>query len=97
MGKVALYANDNIKLIDVFSKVVILKNDEFAPTYKQGDAVGIDEVKDLEPGEIGAYYINNELFIKIKGLGVLRSINPQVPDVPMDDNIRLVGKVIKKI
>lgn len=97
MTKVALYANDTVKLIDVFSNILILRNDEFAPVYKSGDAIGVEHVEDIQPGEVGAYFINDELFIKIRGLGVLRSIDPVIPDVHIDANVRLAGRVMRKV
>lgn len=86
-----------IQSIDVFSKILIVKNDEFSPVYKKGDAIGIEKANDLPLGEVGAYIINDELFIKIRGLGVLRSINPDIPDISIDQTVRCIGRVIKKI
>lgn len=78
---------------------VRVSGDSMEPEFKDGSVVFVKQTKDVAPGEVGIFILNNEGFIKIRGHGNrLESINKKYKDIvigPYDD-CRIVGKVVGK-
>lgn len=78
---------------------VRVSGNSMEPEYKHGSIVFIKQTKDIAPGEVGLFIINNEGFIKIRGeSNNLKSINPEYKDIILNqyDDCRIVGKVVGK-
>ena len=69
----------------------------FEPMLKVGDTVAFKNAKDIEVGEYGIFSIEGKPVLRQKGNGVIRSMNPDVPDHPIDENVICVGKLLGKL
>ena len=69
------------------------------PDFSNGDRVFIKSMPDIETGEIGAWQVNGDLFIKEKGDGELISINPDYDNIEIGeyDEVSCLGKVLGKV
>lgn len=74
-----------------------IQDDQFEPIFHKGDALLFAEQDEIEIGAIGAYLKDKQLYIKQKGVGVLRSLNPRVEDMPITDDVFCLGKFHKKV
>lgn len=76
---------------------VRVAGDSMEPNYPDGSVVFVKRVKNLNPGEIGIFILNDEAYLKILGDdSTLKSINPNYKDIIIHDydDLRLVGKVV---
>ena len=69
------------------------------PEYHNGDMVlvsRIPDAPDLQLGEIGAFIIGNETYIKVYGEEGLDSLNPAYPTMRFDESaaVYLIGRVM---
>lgn len=96
---------DNYEMIDIPDDVipresnfaVRVSGNSMEPDYKNGSIVFVKQTKEISPGEVGLFIVNNEGFIKILGdSNNLKSINPEYPDIKIGpyDECRIVGKVL---
>lgn len=79
--------------------LIIVSGDSMEPDFSNGDRVFIKSMPDIEIGEIGAWQVNGDLFIKEKGDGELISINPDYDNVKIGeyDEVSCLGKVLGKV
>jgi phage repressor protein C with HTH and peptisase S24 domain len=79
--------------------VITVSGHSMEPEYFNGERVFIKSMPDIEIGEIGAWQINNELFIKQKGINELISLNTNYDNIQINeyDNVSCLGKVIGKL
>lgn len=73
---------------------VPVRGNSMEPTYHDGDVLIVESAEDIDIGEIGVFTINGEGFVKKRGDGVLLSLNPAYPPVPMSEDNRCNGRVI---
>jgi phage repressor protein C with HTH and peptisase S24 domain len=76
-----------------------VNGDSMEPEYHNGDFVLIERIPDapeLKHGEIGAFAIGNELYIKEYQADGLHSLNAKYPVMTFDDDTKvyLIGRVL---
>ena len=76
------------------SYIVPVRGDSMEPEYNDGDRVFVRAQIDIEPGQIGVFYMDGQLWIKELGDDVLLSHNPKYPPRPMTDDVRCQGLVL---
>lgn len=79
--------------------LITVSGDSMEPDFSNGDRVFIKSMPDIEIGEIGAWQVNGDLFIKEKGDGELISINPDYDNIEIGeyDEVSCLGKVLGKV
>lgn len=76
------------------SYVAPIAGDSMEPTYHSGDKLFIHACGEIEPGQIGVFYMDGQQWVKELGDGVLVSHNPAYPPRPMTEDIRCQGLVL---
>lgn len=74
-----------------------VNGDSMEPEYSDGDILLIEPADDLNIGEIGIFYLDGKCYVKKLGKKELISLNPDYENIPTDDTIRSMGRVIGKI
>lgn len=77
--------------------VIGVNGDSMEPTYYDGDLLYIKKTDTLKIGDIGIFTIRNECYVKEFGENELISHNKKYNDIPGNEDIRIVGKVIGKV
>ena len=80
-------------------EVITVCGDSMEPTFRDGDRVLVKHTKEMRPGEIGIFLVDNEGYIKEYQRDGLHSHNPayRVMRFRQDQAVRIVGKVIGKV
>lgn len=76
------------------SYVAPVHGDSMEPTYHDGDRLFIHACEEIEPGQIGVFYMDDQQWVKELGDGELISHNPDYPPRPMTEDIRCQGLVL---
>lgn len=76
------------------SYVAPINDDSMKPTYHNGDRLFIHACEEIEPGQIGVFYMDGQQWVKELGDGELISHNPDYPPRPMTEDIRCQGLVL---
>lgn len=76
------------------SFVAPVSGDSMEPTYHDGDKLFIRRCEEIEPGQIGVFYMDGKLWVKELGDGELISHNPAYPPRPMTEDVRCQGLVL---
>lgn len=79
-----------------------VSGDSMEPDYHSGDLVLVERIPDadnLRQGEIGAFIVGNETYIKEYSENGLVSLNPKYPLLRFDeeDKVYLIGRVLGKL
>ena len=90
-----LYASREVDRADC---VFTVNGDSMEPEYHNGDMVlvsRIPDAPDLQPGEVGAFIVGNETYIKVYREEGLESLNPKYPIMHFHDAeaVYLIGRV----
>ena len=90
-----LYASREVDRADC---VFTVNGDSMEPEYHNGDMVlvsRIPDAPDLQPGEVGAFIVGNETYIKAYREEGLESLNPKYPIMHFHDaeSVYLIGRV----
>lgn len=90
-----LYSSEEVDKADC---VFTVNGDSMEPEYHNGDMVlvsRIPDAPDLQLGEIGAFIIGNETYIKVYGEDGLESLNPKYKTMRFDESaaVYLIGRV----
>lgn len=90
---VYLYSNE---LIDKADYVFTVNGESMEPVYHNGDMVLVQKTKEIEYGEVGAFLIGNEAYIKESQKDGLHSYNKRYKTMKFteDDSVQIIGKVI---
>jgi len=75
---------------------VRVRGDSMTPRFVDKQIIFIHEQADLGEGDIGIFYLNNEVFLKKLGKGSLVSLNSEYEPIPVGehDEFKVFGKVI---
>ena len=75
---------------------VRVRGDSMTPRYIDRQIIFIREQPTLNEGEIGIFYLNNEVYLKKLGRGCLFSVNPAYTPIVIGENdtFRVLGKVV---
>lgn len=79
-----------------------VNGDSMEPDYRSGDLVLVERIPDadsLQRGEIGAFIVGNETYIKEYSESGLVSLNPKYPLLRFDEeeDVYLIGRVLGKL
>lgn len=90
-----LYSSGKVDRADC---VFTVNGDSMEPVYHNGDMVlvsRIPDAPDLEPGEVGAFIIGNETYIKVYREEGLESLNPEYKTMHFGggETVYLIGRV----
>ena len=79
--------------------VISVSGDSMEPTYRDGDKVMIKKQRDIKIGEIGAFMVNGEAYIKELGNKCLIAHNKKYAPIHFNESMRIdcIGKVIGKL
>lgn len=80
--------------------VIGVNGQSMEDTYFDGDKVFVKKLPTIATGEIGVFTKGNDCYIKELGIDRLISHNRDkntYPDIPANEDIRLVGKVLGKV
>lgn len=90
--------SDTVQAPDANADFVIgVNGDSMEPDYSDGEKLYIKKVENINPGEVGIFTINNECFLKEYGEDGLVSKNKKYDDIPGNEDVRLIGKVVGKV
>lgn len=67
------------------------------PTYSDGDMLLVEMAEEIAIGEIGIFTVNNECFVKKLGNQELISLNPEYPNILLNETTKCMGRVIGKL
>lgn len=71
--------------------------DSMEPEYPDGGLVFVRIQKTIEIGEIGIFFSEGNVFMKVRGENSLESLNKKYPDIKGDKDTKCIGKVIGKL
>ena len=91
-----LYDSPEVRIADY---VFVVNGESMEPEYHSGDKVLVQKVPDapeLEYGEVGAFMIGNEMYIKVYEEDGLHSLNPSFASLRFDEEeaVYLIGRVV---
>lgn len=76
------------------SYVAPISGNSMEPTYHDGDKLFIHACEEIDPGQIGVFYMDGQQWVKELGDGVLISHNPDYPSRPMTEDVRCQGLIL---
>lgn len=80
------------------SRIVKVCGDSMEPTLYDGEYLFIQDSPDIEPGQLGIFLYEGEMFVKEAGTTGLHPHNPDYPDIePGDSRIVCQGIVLGKV
>ena len=91
-----LYSSREVDRADC---VFTVNGDSMEPDYHDGDMVLVSRIPDapeLHTGEVGAFIVGNETYIKVYGKDCLESLNPGYPPMHFHEaeSVYLIGRVL---
>ena len=90
--------SDTVQAPDTNADFIIgVNGDSMEPDYSDGEKLYIKKVERINPGEVGIFTINNECFLKEYGKDGLVSRNKKYDDIPGNEDVSLIGKVVGKV
>jgi SOS-response transcriptional repressor LexA len=84
------------ELIDKADYVFTVNGESMEPVYNSGDMVLVEKCTEIEYGQVGAFLIGNEAYIKECREDGLHSYNEKYKTMKFndDDSVSVIGKVI---
>lgn len=76
------------------SYVATIRGNSMEPTYRDGDRLFIRATVDIQPGQVGVFFMDGQQWVKELGDGVLLSHNPAYPPRLMTEDVRCQGLVL---
>ncbi len=83
--------------VDGADFIIGVSGESMEPDYHDGEKLYVKKVEYLRTGDVGIFTIGNECFLKELGEYGLISRSKDYSDIPGDEKVRLVGKVIGKV
>jgi phage repressor protein C with HTH and peptisase S24 domain len=77
--------------------IIGVSGESMEPDYHDGEKLFVRKVEYLRNGDVGIFTIGNQCFLKELGEDGLISRNKNYDDIPGDEKVRLIGKVIGKV
>lgn len=77
--------------------IIGVSGESMEPDYHDGEKLYVRKAEYLGNGDVGIFTIGNECFLKELGENGLISRNKNYDDIPGDEKVRLIGKVIGKV
>lgn len=77
--------------------IIGVSGESMEPDYHDGEKLYVRKVEYLRNGDVGIFTIGNECFLKELAEDGLISRNKNYDDIPGDEKVRLIGKVIGKV
>lgn len=77
--------------------IIGVSGESMEPDYHDGEKLYVRKGEYLRNGDVGIFTIGNECFLKELGEDGLISRNKDYDDIPGDEKVRLIGKVIGKV
>lgn len=77
--------------------IIGVNGNSMEPTYYDGDLLYVRKTNKLQYGDIGIFVYAGECLVKECGRYGLISHNPEYPNIPGNEDIRIVGEVIGKV
>lgn len=77
--------------------IIGVSGESMEPDYHDGEKLYVRKVEYLRNGDVGIFTIGNQCFLKELGEDGLISRNKNYDDIPGDEKVRLIGKVIGKV
>ncbi len=74
-----------------------VNGDSMEPVYHDGETLLVEMTEEISVGDIGIFSVNNECFVKKLGEDKLISLNPDSPNIPLNESARCMGKVIDRL
>ena len=87
------------RLVDRADSVFVVNGESMEPEYHDGDMVLVERIPgapDLQYGEVGAFFVENEPYIKVFEKDGLHSLNPEYPPMLAEnyEAVYVIGRVI---
>lgn len=85
--------------VEVADEIISVTGDSMEPTFHDGDALLVEYIHELKPGEIGIFVANGEGLVKEYRKNGLHSHNPAYPLLRFskEDDVRCVGRVLRAL
>lgn len=95
MGEIRIKDSQEAQKADF---VLQVDGDSMEPKYRDGDFILIRKQPDVDSGEIGVWLVDGKTYVKQKTSAGLHSLNPDYPDVAIDEcsTVYCYGKVLGK-
>lgn len=71
--------------------------DSMEPEYPDGGLVFVRIQKTVEIGDVGIFFSEGNVFMKVRGEDGLESLNKKYPDIKGNKDIKCIGKVVGKL
>lgn len=77
-------------------EIITVNGDSMRPRYLHGQDVYVEAADDIRIGDIGIFVVNGSGYIKERRMDCLHSLNPNYPDIRLQesDDIRCYGRVL---
>lgn len=79
------------------SYAIGVNGNSMEPVFHDGDILLVEATQEINIGEIGIFQINNMCYVKELGQTSLISLNKDYSDIPLNESVRIQGKVIDNI
>lgn len=79
------------------SYAIGVNGDSMEPVFHDGDILLVEATQEIHIGEIGIFQIDDMCYVKELGETSLISLNRDYPNIPLNESVRIQGKVIDKM
>lgn len=86
-----------VPYVDGADFIVGVNGDSMEPDYHDGELLYVRKTDWLNIGDVGIFTVRNECYVKEFGEYGLISHNKNYDDIPGDEDVRIIGKVIEKV
>lgn len=96
LGLEVSFYSDSVPAPSTYDTIALVAGHSMEPTIKNGDYLFIKATNQVNYSQIGVFQVDGENYVKKLKNGYLESLNPDYPDIPLDENntIRTIGQVV---